>query len=283
MLLSCGVAVAQKKETPISSNAQTALRVWVSIPPLAGLLRAVLPVGSSVDVFLPAGQSPEVFEPTPRTMSRLSRATHFVASGLAFEKVWLPRMEKNFPQMKVIWPFGPPKAKDHEAHHKNHHHEDHDHPHPWLTPKNLRRILDAVQQEMKLGEAVSREKERLEQLSRRVAELLKPHQGKKFYTYHPAWQEFAAQFGLVQVALEDRGHSPGPQALASFLNGFSSSGSKRIFIQPQDNRQNLDRLFSQLLQKKGVDFIVVDPLAEDIQAELLKFSQLLRADLDNRL
>lgn len=296
----CILFSAQGYSSSQGSTAPAA-EVIVSLPPLVDMLERLLPEGVRVSSFLPPNAAPETFDPPPSALMALSKAQIFVAAEVPFEKIWLPRIESHHKSLVIARPFQGlpgPNSKNHAvSHHGSLEHKmvdhGHDHdPHLWLSPAHLitavKSLSQAIQQNKnlpaswKLGIA-QREAQataHYETTLSQIRDLLGGSQGSgtAFFVYHPSWGLFAETFGLVQVALEDRGHSPGPAAMQSFLSIFKKSRSRVIFAQPQMSTKEV----SKAAELAGARVELVDPLAEDLSAEMIRFSHLLKADFDAR-
>ena len=161
--------------------------VFVSIPPLRGLVSDLLPAdAASVREIVPAGASPEQFEPSPADVRALSGARLLFAVGENFESAWLGRVQAQMPELRVVHlgdglatlRFGEEGEEHHhdgehadhehhhddehadhehhhhhdgeraEAHHHHHHHDGAD-PHIWTDPRNLVELSRRAAAELK--------------------------------------------------------------------------------------------------------------------------------------
>lgn len=118
------------------------LHVAVSVPPIAWMVDQLAGEHVEITTLAKPGDNPHAYDPTPRQVAELSTVPLYLAIGVPFEQVWLPRLEKNNAEMQVVHleeglntrHFGSGEAHDHghdEAHsheHDAHHddeHEDH--------------------------------------------------------------------------------------------------------------------------------------------------------------
>ena len=69
----------------------------VSIPPQAWLVKQVGGEYVKPLVLLPPGASPATYEPGPRQLAELSGAKLYLAVGVPFERVFLPRLKAKLP------------------------------------------------------------------------------------------------------------------------------------------------------------------------------------------
>ena len=159
--------------------------VFVSIPPLRGLVSDLLPAGAAeVREVVPAGASPEQFEPSPADVRALSGARLLFAVGENFESAWLGRVQAQMPGLRVVQlgdglatlRFGEEGEEHHHhdddehdghehevaeqghEHHEHGEHADHEHhhhhhsgadPHIWTDPRNLVELSRRAASELK--------------------------------------------------------------------------------------------------------------------------------------
>jgi len=114
------------------------LHVAVSVPPVEWMVDQLAGDHVAITTLVKPGNSPHTYDPTPRQVAELSTVPLYLAIGVPFEQVWLPRLEKNNAEMQVVHleeglntrHFGSGEAHDHghdEAHgHKQEHDEHHD-------------------------------------------------------------------------------------------------------------------------------------------------------------
>ncbi|NHH85044.1 zinc ABC transporter substrate-binding protein [Cobetia sp. MB87] len=115
------------------------LHVAVSVPPVEWMVDQLAGDHVAITTLVKPGNSPHTYDPTPRQVAELSTVPLYLAIGVPFEQVWLPRLEKNNAEMQVVHleeglntrHFGSGEAHAHghdEAHgheHNAHHDDDH--------------------------------------------------------------------------------------------------------------------------------------------------------------
>lgn len=155
-----------------------ALRVVVTVPPLAGLVRAISPDGTSVRALFPPGVSEHGYEFTPRDVADLRAADIVVYVGLGLEPAVERLLRRDpspsrralcFADAAGISAEAPRSGDPHEPHdHASHDHTPHDHaahehasrehgadehehhdhgavdPHLWLDPVLVHRLVPAL-------------------------------------------------------------------------------------------------------------------------------------------
>ena len=117
-------------------------------------------------------------------------------------------------------------------------------------------------------------KEHLAQIDGQIRDILAPYRGRTFFVFHPAFGNFAAAYGLVQVSVEAGGHEPGPRHLADVIERARALGVRSVIVQPQFSRKSAETVAAAI----DADIVGLDPLAADYEASLLTLARTL-ADL----
>jgi zinc transport system substrate-binding protein len=257
--------------------------VFVSIPPQAGLLRAL--VGDEVEVrtLVGEGQSPHSYEPTARQLAALGEAEMLFTIGVPFEKALLNKIRPLYPDLPII---GTDENIEKRAMPHVHHgeHCTHDHgepdPHIWLNARNAAKIAESMFNELGGGSA---DRTAFDQLLNRLKMLeeesilrLAPFKGSRFYVFHPSFGYFADAYGLKQIAIELDGKSPSPRQLADLIEQAKADSVKVIFVQKQFPVDSANAV------AEAIDGTVVqlDPLAEDVVANLKQITDSIAQALE---
>jgi zinc transport system substrate-binding protein len=96
-------------------------------------------------------------------------------------------------------------------------------------------------------------------------------EGGEFFVFHPAFGHFARDYGLVQIAVEDHGHEPGPRHLAELIGHARASGARAIVVQPQFSQKSA----AAVAKEDGAEVVVLDPLATPIDDNILAIARTL--------
>ena len=112
-------------------------------------------------------------------------------------------------------------------------------------------------------------------LDSQIRTLLKPFEGRKFLVFHPAWEAFAQEYGLVQLAIEKDGKEPGARRMAELISTAKTERLQTIFVRPHLDHRRVQQLAAAL----EADVIVLDPLAQDYPAYLLTVATKLAESL----
>lgn len=267
------------------------LRVTVSVPPLADLVRKVGGQHVHIDVLVGDGQDPHTFSPTPGQMKALGRANILFSVGMPFEETLINKISAANTGITVINTSAGieklPLDHEHDSHGENNQpvagevepedpHADHDHesdPHIWLAPSAIKVQLNHIKNALcnaapehagTFAENLNASKTQFEAVHAQIAEKLKPFAGRKFFVFHPAFCYFAHEYGLEQVAIEIGGNSPTPKELIGFLAVAKEEKIRVIFVQPQFDPRSAGVIAEQL----GAKVAALDPLAPNVITNL---------------
>ncbi|MEN8007218.1 MAG: zinc ABC transporter substrate-binding protein [Candidatus Krumholzibacteriota bacterium] len=242
------------------------VRVTVSILPQVWFVENIGGDLVEVSVLVGPGHSPATYEPTPKQMAVLEQADLFWSAGVPFEKGLVPRI-RALPQAPAM---AGPEPGDHT------HHHDTD-PHVWLDPAQAMAMADTISRQLQVlvpdRAAAILERyevlvEQLTDLDDRVRSILAAFEGRGFIVFHPAFGHFADAYGLIQVPVEAGGHEPGPRHLAEVINRAREAGARSVIVQPQFSRKSAETVAAAI----DAEIVVLDPLAADYPANLLKMA-----------
>lgn len=253
-------------------TAAAALQVFVSVPPLAPLAQRI--GGPTVEVRSLVGQNqdPHSFEPSARQVQALASAHVFWAVGMPYERAWLPRLRATSPDMRVVdaraaLDTRPMPGLDSDGSHAHGHAHEGD-PHVWTSPAAVRAMIGPLTDGLAAADpghaaayranAAALDAE-LAALDAEVRTALAPLRVRRFVVFHPAWGQFAADYGLEQVAVERDGKEPTARTLAALATRLRAEGVRVVFVQPQSGRRSAETLAREI----GARLAVLDPMATD--------------------
>jgi len=214
----------------------------------------------SVTTLLPQGNNPENYEPTPQAMQALATSrAYFYMGDLGFDR-GLP-------------------AHTH-SHATGSETEVHD-PHYWTSLRGLRAMgreiyaslikLDSIHSDH-YTERYGLLQERLTQLEGELRGLLSDLPSRAFVIYHPSLSEFAEEWGLEQLVVEEDGKDPTPQHIEGVIRRARESGVRVVFIQQEFDSKLIQSIASEL----GAETITINPLDGDWEKQLLLIAEALR-------
>lgn len=267
-----------------SAAAQTGpLRIVVTVPPLAGLVKELAPPGSEVTALIVPGRSEHGYEFTPEDVARLARADVAVYVGLGLE----PKVEdflktRPAPSRQVVCmadALGIRADPDH-AGHEHAPDEPCDHgpvdQHLWLDPVLVQNFVPALSRSIQAAMAqrgMNDDKARGEHDARAAAliarvkaldeelrEQLKPVAGEAIVTHHNAWPRLADRYGLKVAAVirAVEGAEPTPDSIAKAVDAIQEQRVRGVFFEPQFNAAVAERI----AQAAGVRLGKLDPLGD---------------------
>ncbi|WP_372847428.1 metal ABC transporter solute-binding protein, Zn/Mn family, partial [Pontiella sp.] len=250
--------------------------VFVSIPPLAGLLREIAGDRLDIRTLVGQGQSPHSYEPTARQLAALGEADLLFTIGVPYEKSLLNKIKPLYPDLEIVATDSriERRSMPHEHHGEacTHDHGEKD-PHVWLSAVNAMKISEDLLQALARNRPEQRDLFEANQ-ARLVAAIQKlhtqsqaklaPFKGCRFYVFHPSFGYFAEEYGLEQVAIELDGKAPSPRQLAALIEQAKVDGAKIVFVQKQFPVDSAQALATAL----DGSVVQLDPLSEDVVANL---------------
>ena len=278
--------------------ARAGVPVAVSIPPQAHFVEAIGGDHVEVQTMVPATAEPVTYEPTPRQMSALSRAELYFATGVPFEKAWLPRFRSANSDMTVIDTTARIQRRAMAADHDHDRGADKDRhatpaynaldPHVWLSPALVRLQAESIRDALIAADpkhaadyhrGFRRFAEQIHRLDQGILDALTDidPSARRFLVFHPAFGYFAASYGLEQMAIEVEGKEPGPRELARIIEEARGHGIRVIFIEPQF-AQGAARTIAREI---GGEVVTLDPLARDWPDGMRAIAETLAAALGN--
>jgi zinc transport system substrate-binding protein len=256
--------------------------VVVSIPPLAGLVRPLLPPNSEVTVLVPAGRTAHGYRPTPEDIAAIGRADAVVLVGMNLE-TGMAKAVRGKPVIKMSEVLGldedPHAGHDHSGDEHDHDHAAHTDPHLWLDPvlaaRFVRALPGAVPESLRNEETAQNAEwlaEKIDGIDAEYAERLAPFAGRAIVTHHASFTRVAERYGLevaaVLRAIETL--EPSPADIAGAVRAIEDRGVGAIFVEPQFGVTSATRV----ADSAGVELVTLDPLGDG------NWIELMRANLD---
>lgn len=258
---------------PLAAGASEApLQVVVSILPQVWFAESVGGDLVEVSVLVGPGHSPATFEPTPKQLARLQKADLFISAGVPFESALIPRIRSLRDGPPLVGPEPHPHSHGH-----GHHEID---PHIWLDPLQAKEWVRLYSEEFSRLRPESRrafESRRdailanLQNLHLEIQAQMLPFKGRDFFVFHPAFGHFAKAYGLVQIAVEEHGHEPGPRQLTEVVEHALASGAKAMVVQPQFSQ----KAARTVAKSAGMEIVTLDPLSPHYDTNLLQIAETL--------
>ncbi|WP_096028693.1 metal ABC transporter solute-binding protein, Zn/Mn family [Campylobacter lanienae] len=253
-----------------------------------------------ITTIVKANADPHSFEPKVSDMKKLEFSDLFFAVGIEYERVWLPKFSKAYPNLKIINTqanaYMPQDHDNHDGHdhedeehhgdhdgHDNHDHEEFD-THIWLDPilvKDQAKIIaqalsDEYPQNSQIyNQNLDKFNQEIDKLDSYIKDSLKDLKNRKFMVFHPSWGYFAKRYDLTQIAIESGGKEPKPAALARLIKRAKDENIKVVFISPGFSKKSAELIAKQT----GAKLIEIDPLSKEWLENMYKIADIFKSSL----
>ena len=256
------------------------LPLSATIAPATSMIASIGDSLVSVTTLLPQGNNPENYEPTPQAMQALATSrAYFYMGDLGFERSWIERIHSTQPQLQLIRLDRGLQGHTH-SHATGSEAKVHD-PHYWTSLRGLRAMSSEIYTSLIKLDSIHSDhytqrygllKERLSQLEGKLRGLLSDLPSRAFVIYHPSLSEFADEWGLEQLVVEEDGKDPTPQHIEGVIRRARESGVRVVFIQQEFDSKLIQSIASEL----GAETITINPLDGDWEKQLLLIAEALR-------
>ena len=277
-----------------TSLALFSMEVTVSIVPQKFFVEKIAKDKVKVNAMVQPGFSPATYEPKVSQMRELTKSSIYFSIDVPFENVWLEKFKNANKNMIVVdTADGIEKLAmaehnheeemkhDEHEHHKGDHesHDTHKHegldPHIWLDPilvktqaKNIYEAL--VKYDEKNASFYKTNYEsflvELDELNKKIHEILEPYEHKEFMVFHPSWGYFAKRYHLEQLAIEVQGKEPKPNELVEIMDDAKKHNIKIVFVSPQFSQKSAKTISKNI----NATVAVINPLSYNWDEELIK-------------
>jgi len=268
------------------------VEVAVTIPPQKWLVEKIGGDRVVCHVLVAAKNDPHTYLGTDADAARLARCRLFFTIGLPIEKApWCQAVLRS--RGVSVVSLGEEGEDDHDHDHADHHggeeqHQDgsddpHEHEHGrhvWLSPRRLSRQAEKIAEALcrvdpsgavEYQKNLVKTQEELRELDRELSQKLEPLRGQTFFVFHPAWECFAEDYGLIQQAVQVQGKEPSDHEMTELQRKARQTKLKVILVQPQFS----SRAAEAIAEVAGLQVVVADPLTEEIPTVLRQVADLL--------
>lgn len=262
--------------------------ISVSIAPFKYFVENIADDNFSVNVMVPAGANPHIYEPYPDQINKLRQSVGYISNGyLGFEMTWLDRfyeMNRNMKKLSLSDNIDPIASEDH---HEGESIESAD-PHYWVSPKCAIKMAASVRDF--LIELDQRNRKQYEKnfttLAEKIMEVdslardLSSSGGKKiFMIYHPNLAYLSRDYGLEEIAVENKGKEPSPSRLRELIDLAREDNLRVILVQREYDTRNARAI----ADETGSKVIVIDPLSEDWYSSTTEIIRILKESFGGNL
>ena len=256
----------------------TRLQIATTIAPAAQVITEIADSLVTVTTLLPQGNNPENYEPTPQAIQALtSSAAYFYMGDLGFERSWVERIRTMQPALQLV-------RLDQDLVGSAHLHNGnptnlHD-PHYWTSIRGLRSMGKSIYSSLCRIDTMHRAQydagyqrftQRLEHVEQTIKELLSDIPSRAFVIYHPSLSEFAEEYGLKQLVIEQDGKEPTPQHIQALIEEAKKLGVRVVFIQQEFD----SKLIESIAKELDARMVVINPLGGGWEEQLLFIARAL--------
>lgn len=251
--------------------------IYVTITPLRALVEEITGGDYVVQTLVPKGASPETFEPTMKHLMALNDAEQVFSVGLI-----------NFEQELVSSIKGSDRLVNlsdgieliaGSCTHCNHAHAHGIDPHIWTSPRALKRVVENIGLAMeRVAPDSTKYRDNVDKLTHKLSVLdslcssnIAFNGVDAIMIYHPAFTYYARDYGIEQISVEQDGKEPSPRQLTSLVEKARQHNISKVLIQPQYSKDKLRALATEC----GAEIVEVDPLSEDIMAEIERVTTII--------
>jgi len=253
------------------------LNIIASILPEQAFIQAIGGDKVNVTLMVKPGNSPHTYEPKPSQMKDIARADLYLAMGVEFEKVWLPKFANQNPKMQIIdlskgikkYPIS--GTSSHETEHLD--------PHIWTSPENVKQIGQHILDALILADSDNQSYyqtnythfiQSIEQTDQQLHEILDPlpETKRKFIVFHPSWGYFARAYHLIQIPIEIGGKSPKPRAVQKLIMQARKLKIHTILTSPEFS----DAVAKQIANELKIKVLKISPMNPKWNENLLKLA-----------
>ncbi|MEM9292553.1 MAG: zinc ABC transporter substrate-binding protein [Acidobacteriota bacterium] len=271
---------ASAPENGAEAPTEEQMVVVATVPPLATLAQRIGGDAVFTRSLIPAGRSPHNFEPPPSAMRDLMRAEVVISVGsptFAYEgRLLEPLLERRSPRPPVVslvriaeqdpaLQLAREGAGD---------------VHPWLHPQLLLRAADEIALTLasvdpegapRYAEGARSFRAEVERLDARNRALFEAASCRAFLVDHPAWEAFALHYGLLQLAIEEEGKTPGPATVSRVVAAARREGVVQVWQRPGHPASSVLAVAEAL----DGEVVEIDPTAADLLGSLERAAQLI--------
>ena len=249
--------------------------VIVTVPPVGDFVSHVAGDRAEVTVMVPPGSSPHTYEPTPSQMAAVSRASIYfkVGSGVEFETMWMADLVETSPEMLVVDCSQGIDVMETD-------------PHIWNSPVNaqvmVESICDGLIEVDPANASLYREHRddyltELGVLDSYIRCTFEGFTNRYFLIYHPAFDYFASEYDLTQIAVEHGGKEPTPRVIQDCIDKSLQYDLDYVFVAPQFATDECETIAAEI----GGQTAMMDPLPENYIANMARIASALAMEFED--
>ncbi len=241
------------------------INIVTSIVPIKTFVKQIVQNKANISVMVKPGSSPHTYEPKPSQMININKANIYFAIGVEFENSWLNKFHNQNKNMHIV------NLSDQIQKTKN--------PHIWVSPNKVKQIAKNILDTMIKYDPNNSKfytqnykhfLQQIDQTDNQIKEILKnTPKGSSFMVFHPAWEYFANQYNLKQLAIEIDGKSPKPKELIKIIKTAKKYHIKAIIASKEFSTKTADQIAKTL----HIKVIQISPLASNWNDNLITLAK----------
>ena len=251
------------------------LKVTVSIPPEAFLVKAIAADLVDLNCIMENGNNPESFEPSVNQILKLSDSDIYFAIGLLdFEHKLIENSRSNSTK---VYLFCDSLTLLYGTHGKcpygHHHHTSDADPHLWTTISNLKSMSEIIYNALSEIDSKNCDEytanynarvSQLDSLDFYIKTAAENSKSKSFIVWHPSLSYFAKEYGYNQISI---GNDHKEQSISKLIENISeaTSHNAHIFFYQKDFDQTQALTANEKIDAR---FVEINTMNENIIEEL---------------
>ena len=260
-----------------TSNESDKKTIYVTIAPLRALVEEITDGDYDIEILVPKGASPETFEPTVSNLIALNDAEQIFSIGLInFEQSLVNSVKE---RDKVVNLSQGIELIAGSCSHCNHAHTHGIDPHIWTSPRALKQVVENIGLAMhrvapdsiKYRDNADKLLHKINRLDSLCSSNITSKGVDAIMIYHPAFTYYAKDYDIEQISVEQDGKEPSPHQLTALVEKARQHNISKLLIQPQYSKDKLRALATEC----GAEIVEIDPLSEDIMAEIERVTDLI--------
>ena len=273
--LSTGLQACQRPVT----EADKKLRILTTIAPLYSFTINVVGDSARVDNLIPSGIGPHEYSLSPGDARKVAETRILIINGVNLES-WLHKLTSSAEEVKKSAAHDREKlivvdtSTGVEIINSD--------PHIWLSPINAIVQVKNIRDALVKADPDNRETfmknadeyiQRLKDLDKEIRGSIKTWNMNQFVAFHSAFQYFAKEYGLEQIAViqETPDIEPSPRHIAHVIETIRTAGIRSIFTEPYFSHKIVKSIAEDLdLQVYSLDTLETGALSEEWYEERMR-------------
>lgn len=201
------------------------------------------------------------YDPCPKQLEDLSRAKIYMMlnSGEPFEEKYIYTFQQLNSKMKII-----DCSKSVPLIIKNGKKD----PHVWMSPKMVILMIENIYNGLisidpNNNKYYTLNKDiyilKLENLDKKIEQILLSKKNRSFIVYHPAWSYFARDYNLNQIPIEYEGKEPTPKYIKNLIISAKKDNINVVFVQEQINKKVAESIAREI----NGNIVSLNPMAKN--------------------